>query len=93
MVAFAGGEEISDDLVLENTNEIDENSDNETRPAFEINGLNLLDIKSFDITETEKELIKNALSSCSGNKTLTAKKLGISREGLRLKLKKYGIKQ
>lgn len=93
LVAFAGGEEISDDLVLENTNEIDENSGNEIRPAFEINGLNLSGKKSLDINETEKELIKLALSACAGNKTSAAKKLGISREGLRLKFKKYGIKQ
>ncbi len=41
--------------------------------------------------ETEKMLIQNALRSTQGNKTQAAKVLGISREGLRKKLKRLGI--
>ncbi|WP_051822369.1 sigma-54 interaction domain-containing protein [Desulfonatronum thiodismutans] len=40
---------------------------------------------------TEKMLILNALRSTQGNKTQAAKVLGISREGLRKKLKRLGI--
>jgi len=47
--------------------------------------------KTYNIGESEKELIKVALSSSNGNKSAAAKKLGISREGLRLKMKKLGL--
>lgn len=40
----------------------------------------------------EIEAIKKALALCGGNKTLAAKKLGISRSSLYNKLKEYGIK-
>lgn len=39
----------------------------------------------------EKEIILNALSSCDGNKSAAAKKLGISRSLLYEKIKKYKI--
>ena len=39
----------------------------------------------------EKEMIRRALSASGGNKTKAAKALGISREGLRLKMRRYGL--
>jgi transcriptional regulator with PAS, ATPase and Fis domain len=43
------------------------------------------------LLEQEKELIELALRVAKGNRTLAARKLGISREGLRKKMKRYGI--
>jgi len=40
----------------------------------------------------EKEMIRKALAEAGGNRTRAAKALGISREGLRLKMKRYGLK-
>jgi two-component system, NtrC family, response regulator AtoC len=43
------------------------------------------------LVEVEKLAIEHALSVCSGNKTLAAKQLGISRQTLRTKLKEYAL--
>jgi transcriptional regulator with PAS, ATPase and Fis domain len=43
------------------------------------------------IEESEKVLIRKALDEAGGNRTDAAKFLGISREGLRKKMKRYGI--
>jgi DNA-binding NtrC family response regulator len=43
------------------------------------------------LVEVEKLAIQHALSVCSGNKTLAAKQLGISRQTLRTKLKDYAL--
>lgn len=43
------------------------------------------------VKESEKRLIKKALAESGGNKTEAAKKLGVSREGLRKKIKRYGL--
>ncbi len=43
------------------------------------------------LVELEKLAIAHALSVCSGNKTLAAKQLGISRQTLRTKLKEYAL--
>ena len=42
------------------------------------------------LAETEKMLVRNALRATEGNKTQAARLLGISREGLRKKLKRLG---
>jgi DNA-binding NtrC family response regulator len=39
----------------------------------------------------ERELVQRALHVCAGNKTHAARKLGLSREGLRKKLKRLGL--
>jgi DNA-binding NtrC family response regulator len=44
------------------------------------------------IKEAEKKLIINALNECDGNRTLAAKRIGISRRTLHRKLKEYDIK-
>lgn len=44
------------------------------------------------VKELEKQLIINALKECNGNRTLAAKRIGISRRTLHRKLNEYGIK-
>ncbi len=44
------------------------------------------------IKEAEKKLIIDALNECGGNRTLAAKRIGISRRTLHRKLKEYDIK-
>ncbi len=39
----------------------------------------------------EKDLILDALTKTRGNVTRTAQSIGLSRKGLQLKLRKYGI--
>lgn len=43
------------------------------------------------VEETEKRLIEEVLASCKGNKTEAARILGLSRQGLRNKIYKYGL--
>jgi DNA-binding NtrC family response regulator len=43
------------------------------------------------LLETERELARRVLSDCKGNKTHAAQSMGISREGLRKKLKRLGL--
>ncbi|MHC1726157.1 MAG: sigma-54 interaction domain-containing protein [Syntrophobacteraceae bacterium] len=43
------------------------------------------------VRETEMELIRNALADTGGNRTRAAQLLGISREGLRKKMKRHGL--
>jgi transcriptional regulator with PAS, ATPase and Fis domain len=43
------------------------------------------------LKDSEKQLIEQALHDSKGNKTLTAQRLGMSREGLRKKLKRLGM--
>ncbi len=45
------------------------------------------------LAEWEKSLIEQALKECAGNQTKAAKRLGISRDTLRYRLKKYGLSQ
>lgn len=44
-----------------------------------------------EVEELEKERIRAALSACGQNQVRTARKLGLSRQGLINKLKRYGI--
>ena len=43
------------------------------------------------LLEAERELVARALHGCAGNKTHAAERLGLSREGLRKKLKRLGL--
>jgi transcriptional regulator of acetoin/glycerol metabolism len=45
----------------------------------------------FTMAEREKDIILHTLKECNGNKKLAARRLGISRNTLYLKLKKYQI--
>jgi DNA-binding NtrC family response regulator len=45
------------------------------------------------LRDTESEVIKNTLSECHGNKSKTARMLGISRKALYSRLRDYGIIQ
>ena len=44
-----------------------------------------------NLADAETELIRNALAQTSGNKAEAARRLGISREGLRKKMKRLGV--
>jgi len=43
------------------------------------------------VKETEKRLIEEALARSGGNRTKAAKELGLSRRGLQIKMKRYGV--
>jgi DNA-binding NtrC family response regulator len=43
------------------------------------------------VAETERRLIGEALERAGGNRTKAAEELGLSRRGLQLKLRRYGI--
>ncbi len=48
---------------------------------------------SMSVTDAEKGLIKRVLSEADGNKSKASRLLGISREGLRKKIKRFGLEQ
>jgi len=52
----------------------------------------VIQLKSFDLEESEKLLIKKALEKCKGNKSQAAQLLNITWQSLSRKLIKYGIK-
>ena len=43
------------------------------------------------VRDAETRIITEALERTDGNRTLAAKELGLSRRGLQLKMKRYGI--
>jgi Nif-specific regulatory protein len=43
------------------------------------------------VDDLEKKMVREALESCRGNRTLAAKKLGLSRQGLLNKMYKFGM--
>jgi len=43
------------------------------------------------VDEVEKRMVREALESCRGNRTLASKKLGLSRQGLLNKMYKFGM--
>ncbi len=53
----------------------------------------LNDADSFDLPAQERHLILSALEQCSWNQSESARKLGISRNTLRYRMKKYTIKR
>jgi len=59
---------------------------NKNKPVEETAG------KGHTIRDMERELIRNTLESCNGNKSLTAQSLGISRKTLYEKLNRYNIR-
>jgi DNA-binding NtrC family response regulator len=44
-----------------------------------------------DLTQVERSMIERAMREAGGNQTRAAQKLGISRDTLRYRLKKFGI--
>jgi len=44
------------------------------------------------LAEVERGMLVTALERCGGNQTRAAKLLGISRDTLRYRVKKYGLK-
>ncbi len=74
--------------------DLPERLQSKTRKSLLEPGNSLLgDIPEDGITlkEMERELIQKTLKKCSGNKTLTAGNLGISRKALYEKMERYGI--
>jgi DNA-binding protein Fis len=49
------------------------------------------DIQPMSLAEMEKKLILAVLRDTAGNRTHAAEILGISREGLRMKMQKFGL--
>ncbi|MCX5810908.1 MAG: sigma-54 dependent transcriptional regulator [Proteobacteria bacterium] len=74
-------------LAYNDTITVDDFSENLREPAIR----SVLEQKNLSIKKAEELLIKNALKEAGGNKTKAARTLGLSREGLRKKLKKYGL--
>ncbi|MDK9717629.1 MAG: sigma-54 dependent transcriptional regulator [Trichlorobacter sp.] len=75
-VALAYGDTI-------NTTDLSDPLQQQTRPSA-VGGKSLL-------KDSEKQLIEQALKEAKGNKTQAAERLGMSREGLRKKLKRLGL--
>ncbi len=44
------------------------------------------------LEEVERAMLESALEKCSGNQTQAAKVLGVSRDTLRYRIKKFGIR-
>ncbi len=74
----------ADDLPPEITQHVEENHAATLAEEFPPTGLSL--------EEVEKELIRKALSMAHGNQTRAAELLGISRDTLRYRLQKFGLK-
>jgi transcriptional regulator with PAS, ATPase and Fis domain len=58
--------------------------------SFHLNGRSSASI-NLSLKDEEKRLIRMAMKESGGNKTLASKKLGFSREGLRKKMKRFGL--
>ena len=56
-------------------------------------GSNSLPPAGMDLERWERAMIEQALRECEGNQTRAAQRLGISRDTLRYRLKKYGISE
>lgn len=74
-------------LAYNDTITVDDLSEGLREPAIK----DIIEQESMSIKETETLLIKNTLKKAKGNKTAAARILGLSREGLRKKLKKYDL--
>ncbi|RMF94530.1 MAG: response regulator [Candidatus Schekmanbacteria bacterium] len=62
----------------------------ERKKIFNFNGNENLKLQE-RISEYEKDIIENAYKRCNGNISKTAEELGVERNALRYKLKKYGL--
>jgi two-component system, NtrC family, response regulator AtoC len=51
-----------------------------------------LPVESGDLTQVERSMIERAMREAGGNQTRAAQRLGISRDTLRYRLKKFGIR-
>ncbi len=61
--------------------------------SVEVNGANpALAPTGIDLTQWERTLIERAMREAGGNQTKAAQRLGISRDTLRYRLKKFGIR-
>jgi DNA-binding NtrC family response regulator len=56
-------------------------------------GESLRDVVRVHTKELERDLIRRALEATGWNVTHTAQRLGLSRKGLQLKLRDYGLKR
>ncbi len=52
----------------------------------------LKDVVSETVEELEKEMILDALEACQNNQLRAAARLGLSRQGLFKKIKRYGLR-
>ncbi|QRN40681.1 MAG: Fis family transcriptional regulator [Neisseriaceae bacterium] len=65
--------------------------DNITIYFDELEGEQPTGVYDMVMSQVEKSLIDLILEKCSGNQTKAAKMLGISRNSLRVKIKKYNL--
>ncbi|GER93250.1 sigma-54-dependent Fis family transcriptional regulator [hot springs metagenome] len=65
--------------------DLSDNIRNQSKSAF-------METEALLIDKSEKAIINKALIEAKGNKSKAAKALGISREGLRKKMKRFGLK-
>jgi len=59
--------------------------------GFNANNAQTTDNNLHRLEDVERQSIKNRLTKCGGNKSETARQLGITRRTLHKKLKKYGL--
>ncbi len=89
-------ENVIEQLVVLSTNEIIQTSDlpqqfQKLTSLDTIDSANLSEARSKLVTNFEKQFISNALNNNSWNISLTAKTIGVSREGLHRMIKKYRL--
>ncbi len=66
-------------------------ADAELPPAAELPGPAALPPAGMDLAQWERAMLEQALREAGGNQTRAAQRLGITRDTLRYRLKKYGI--
>ncbi len=62
-------------------------------PAMDAEDLGLRAFLRIHLARLERDRIRQALEAEAGNVTRTARRLGISRKGLQLKMKEYGLRE
>jgi two-component system NtrC family response regulator len=83
-VFAAGGEITGKDLALEPPAATGAPAEGPGRGALRV-------VVAGVVRETERRLIGEALTRCSGNRTAAARELGLSRRGLQIKMRRLGI--
>ena len=67
--------------------------DFQLRPVLASKDTSSQEIKSLNLSDVERDVIKQALKKCNGNLTRASEELGIGRSTLYRKMEEYGIKE